>query len=387
MATPLTAARRRLIAPIAWVLLLVLSAAAALGTAAGPVAVRNVDGEPFDIGPLLEGWSVRQEIRPVPAPELFVGFQARPANAAGRPPTLEVRLERDSDLLWADRVLLEDPDMTEYVATFSVPTDDAGYALVVRVIEASDGGATLRGVNVGSETAVTQLAVMGQATPGFLALGHQVFQRVPPIHQAVSIASSLERQALAGAVGAGVLAVLASVPAVRSLARLHGRRVATVVTAVSAGTLAVWLLIAAAHVGAPSSAGVRIGVLQGLVPTGVVAVLAFPVLAFLGWAVALAQLPDKAAGAWRDARTLGRAMIAVVRRWHLAPIPLAGAAATVLVLDAEQLATALAVAAIGVALSPMILGGALHLSRSARHGAGQAIRAVVLRVPGPDHRR
>ena len=327
MATPLTPARRRHIAPIGWVLLLVLSAAAALGTPGGPIAVSNVDGEPFDIGPVLEGWSVRQEIRSVPAPELFVGFQARPAKAAGRPPTLEVRLERDSDLLWADRVLLEGPDMTEYVATFSVPTDDAGYALVVRVIEAPSGGAILRGVNVGAATAVTQLAVMGQATPGFLALGHQVFQRVPPVHQVVSIASSLERQALAGAVGAGVLAVLASVPAVRSLARLYGRRATAIVAGVSAGTLAIWLLIAAVHIGAPSITGVRIGVPQGLVPTGVGALLAFPVLAFMGWAAALARLPDRAASAWGDARTVGRAMIAVVRRWHLAPIPLAGAAA------------------------------------------------------------
>ena len=387
MATPLTAARRRLIAPIGWVLLLVLSAAAALVTAAGPVAVRNVDGEPFDIGPLLEGWSVRQEIRPVPAPELFVGFQARSVNAAGRPPTLEVRLERDSDLLWADRVLLEGPDMTEYVATFSVPTDDAGYALVVRVIEASDGGAILRGVNVGSETVVTQLAVMGQAAPGFLALGHQVFQRVPPIRQAESIASSLEWQALAGAVGAGVLAVLASVPAVRSLARLHGRRVTAIVAAVSAGTLAIWLLIAAAHLGTPSITGVPIGVPQGLVPTGIGALLAFPVLAFLGWAAALAQLPDKAASARRDIRSFGRTMLAVVRQWHLTPVPLAGAAATAFVLDGERLATALAVAAIGVALSLVIVGEALRLSRSARSRAGQAIRAVVQRVPGTDPKR
>lgn len=348
--------RPRLLAPLVWVLLAVFSAAAALGWPAGPLIVGGVVGDPFEIGPLLPGWSVQQALRPERGPELFVGFQARPTASVESPPTLELRLERDETVLWADRLRLTGQGMAEYVATFPVPTDGDAYTLAVRVLEARGGGVILGGVDIGEPTATTQLTLMGQPLRGFLALGHRMFQRVPPARHLEAVASALEQWTVAVAAGIGVLGGLVGAWAAVLVRRVHGRAVAVVTAITGVATLAIWLFVAAVHLSVPATAGVDIGVLRGLTPTGIAALLAFPVVVLAGGLAVVVDAPRAAVGSVGSViHGLRRAVIVGLRNWNLAPIPLGGAAAAAVTQDATTVATALAMVAIGVALLGMIV--------------------------------
>lgn len=337
-------ARRRPIAPIVWAVLTVLSVVAALGWPAGPLIVGGVQGEPFRIGPLLPGWSLSQEVRPEAGPELFVGFDVQPtANVAGSA-MLEVRLERDELVLWADRLRLTEPEMREYVATFPVPTDGAGYRLAVRVLEAPGGGVVLRGADIGEPTARTQLTIMGEPLRGFLALGHRMFQRVPPVRHLESVVAAIEGWTVAVAAGMAVLGALGGAMSTVLLVRVYGRLVAGVTALIGLAALAIWLVVAVVHLSVPLDAGVPIGVLRGLTPTGTAVLLAFPFLVLAGGAVILITVPRVAvASAASVVRALWQAAVTAVRHWYLAPVPLGGAAAAAVTQDATDLATVLAV--------------------------------------------
>ena len=344
MVAAVTVARRRPIAPLVWAVLAVLSVVAALTWPAGPLIVGGVQGEPFGIGPLLPGWSLSQEIRPEAGPELFVGFEARPtANVAGSA-VLEVRLERDELVLWADRLRLTGPETREYVATFAVPTDGAGYRLAVRVLEAPGGGVVLRGADIGEPTARTQLTIMGQPLRGFLALGHRMFQRVPPVRHLEAVVGAIEGWTVAVAAGVAVLGALGGAMATVLLARVYGRLIAGATALIGLTALAIWLFVAVIHLSVPLDAGVPIGVLRGLTPTGMVALLAFPFLVLAGGAVIVITVPRAAvASAASVVRALWQAAVTAVRHWYLAPVPLGGAAAAAVTQDATDVATALAV--------------------------------------------
>ena len=338
------AARRRHFLPVAWMLLAALSVAAVLVWPAGPLIVSSVDGEPFEIGPLLPGWSLRQTLRPEPGPELFVGFQARPTVPTASPPTVEVRLERDGAVLWADRLSLTGPGMTEYVATFPVTTDDDDYRMAVRVLEAPGGGVVLRGVDIGEPTATTQLSIMGQELRGFLSLGHRMFQRVQPVRHFEAVTSTLEGWTLAVAAGVGAVAVLVAAAATVLLARFYGRVLAAATALIGVAALAMWLFVAAAHFSVPLIPGVDIGVLAGLTPTGIGALLAFPVVVVISGVAVLAKAPRAALGSAASVvRSIWRAAVTAVRHWYLAPIPLGGAAAAAVTQEADAIATVLAV--------------------------------------------
>ena len=339
-----TVARRRLLVPLVWAVLAVLGAVAALGWPAGPLIVGGVQGEPFPVGPLLPGWSLRQELRPEAGPELFVGFEAQPtANVAGSA-VLEVRLERDELVLWADRLRLTGPEMREYVATFAVPTDGGGYRLAVRVLEAPGGGVVLRGADIGEPTARTQLTIMGQPLRGFLALGHRMFQRVPPLRHLEAVVGAVEGWTVALAAGVAVLGALAGAVATVLLLRIYGRLVAGVTALIGLAALAIWLFVAVVHLSVPLDAGVPIGVLRGLTPTGMAALLAFPVLVLAGGVAIVLTAPRAAmASIGSVGRALWQAAVAAVRHWYLAPVPLGGAAAAAVTQDAIDVATALAV--------------------------------------------
>ena len=320
-----------------------LSAAAALGWPAGPLVIGGVEGEPFEIGPLLPGWSMRQALSPERGPELFVGFQARPTASVVAPPTLEVRLERGDSVEWADRLRLTAPGMAEYVATFPVPTESDGYTLAVRVLEAPGGGVVLRGVDIGDPLAESQLTIMEQPLRGFLALGHRMFQRLPPAFHLEAVAAAFQRWTIAVAAGVAVLAGLVGAAAAVLVTRVYGRPMALVVTLVGAVALATWLFVAAAHLSVPLNAGAHIGVLQGLTPTGIAAMLAFPIVLIAGLVAIVARVPRAAFdSAGSVVRGLRLAIIAAIRHWYLAPIPLGGAAAAAWMQEAEDVATALA---------------------------------------------
>ncbi len=368
MVAAVTVARRRPIAPLVWVVLAVLSVVTALSWPAGPLKVGGVQGEPFGIGPLLPGWSLSQELRPEAGPELFVGFEAQPtANVVG-PAVVEVRLERDERLLWADRLRLTGPGMREYVATFAVPTERAGYRLAVQVLEAPGGGVVLRGADIGEPTARTQLTIMGQPLRGFLALGHRMFQRVAPVRHLEAVVDAIEGRTVALAAGVAVLGVLGGAMATVLLVRVYGRFVAGVTALVGFVALVIWLFIAAAHLSVPLATGAHIGILNGLTPTGIAALLAFPFLVLAGGAVILITVPRVAvASAGSVVRALWQAAVTAVRHWYLAPIPLGGAAAAAVTQEAYDVATVLAVvtgawALVGAALVatvPRLRGGRL----------------------------
>lgn len=334
---------RRLSAPVAWIVAAVLSVVAALGWPAGPLAVGGVEGEPFEIGPLLPGWSLRQALSPEHGPELFVGFQARPSGSIESPPTLEVRLERDDTVLWADRLSLTRQGMTEYLATFPVPIDGTGYILAVRVLDSPGGGVVLRGVDIGDPDAKTQLTIMGQPLRGFLALGHRMFQRLPPALHLDAVAPRLEGWTLAAAAGAGILAVLVGAAGAIRLVSVYGRVTTGVTAFASVAALVVWLFVAAAHLSVPLDTGADLGILQGLTPTGIAALLAFPVVVMAGLGVIVVAAPRAAVeSAGSVARGLWLASIAAIRHWYFAPIPLGGAAAAAAMREAHDVATTLA---------------------------------------------
>ncbi|MCY3913438.1 MAG: hypothetical protein OXG43_09340 [Chloroflexi bacterium] len=340
----MTMVRRRPIAPLVWAVLAVLSAVAALSWPAGPLIVGGVQGEPFGIGPLLPGWSLSQELRPEAGPELFVGFEAQPTGNVVGPALVEVRLERGELVLWADRLRLTGQGMREYVATFAVPTDGASYRLAVRVLEAPGGGVLLRGADIGEATARTQLTIMGEPLRGFLALGHRMFQRVPPVRHLEAVVGAIEGWTVAVAAGVAVLGALGGAMTTVLLARLYGRLVAAVTALIGLTALAIWLFVAVIHLSVPLDAGVPIGVLRGLTPTGMAALVAYPILVLVGAGVILITAPRVAvASAASVVRALWQAAVTAVRHWYLAPVPLGGAAAAAVTQDAIDVATALAV--------------------------------------------
>ena len=339
----MTMARRRPIAPLVWAVLAVLSVVAALSWPAGPLIVGGVRGEPFPIGPLLPGWSLSQELRPEAGPELFVEFEAQPTSNVAGPALVEVRLEQDGQLLWADRLRLTGPGIRKYVATFPVPTERAGYRLAVRVLEAPGGGVVLRGADIGEPTARTQLTIMGEPLRGFLALGHRMFQRVPPVRHLESVVGAIEEWTVAVAAGVAVLGSLAGAMATVLLVRVYGRLVAGVTALIGLSALAIWLFVAVIHLSVPLDAGVPIGVLRGLTPTGAAALLAFPFLVLAGGALILITMPRAAISSIGSVvRALWQAAVTAVRHWYLAPVPLGGAAAAAVTQDATDLATVLA---------------------------------------------
>ena len=308
-------------------------------------------GEVFGIGPLSQGWSVRQDIRPIHAPELFVAIRARPSHPDAQSPELEVRLERDDVVLWADRLPLTSPHLAEYVAAFPVPTDGEDYTLAVRVIEAHGGVVVLQGVNTGESTASARLSIMGRPEPGFLAMGHFLIQRAPPLPHLESIMSSLRpRGQLPAAGGVAALAVLAIITAVGLLARAYGRRMAAAVAVVWVLAWIVWILVALPHFSPASSGGLQVGVTNGLPPRAIAVVLLLPSLAIAGYVAVLGKLPGKLDGPRYLAKGIIQAAIVSGRHWRLAPIPCCGAAAVAIVLDGIEVATALAMAAIGLSL-------------------------------------
>ena len=340
---------RRPVVPLAWMLLVALSVAAMLGVTTAPIPVAGTVGEVFGIGPLSQGWSIRQDIRPIRAPELFVAIRARPSRPDTQSPELEVRLERDDVVLWADRLRLTSPHLAEYVAAFPVPTDGEDYTLAVRVIEAHGGAVVLQGVNIGESTASARLSIMGRPEPGFLGRAAlHVFQRAPPLPHLESIMSSLlSRGQLPAAGGVAALAVLAIITAIGPLWRAYGGRVAVAVAVVSALAWVIWTLTALPHLSPASGGGFRIGVANDLPPRAIAVLLLFPILAVVGYAAVLGRLPGKLDGPYHLAKGTVRAAIVAGRHYRLAPILFSGAAAVAVTLDAIPVATALAVAAIG----------------------------------------
>ena len=374
--------RHRPIIPAVWLVAVALSVAAALGWPAGPLVVGGVTGESFEIGPLLPGWSLRQTLSPERGPELFVGIQARPTASLESPATLEVRLEREDAVLWADRLSLTRQGMTEYVATFPVPTERVGYTLAVRVLEAPGGGVVLRGVDIGDPVARTQLTIMGQPLRGFLALGHRTFQRLPPALHLEAIAAAFPQWTIAVAAGVAVLAGLVAAAGAVLVARVYGRLMALVMTLAGAAALVTWLFVAAAHLSVPLDAGAHIGILHGLTPTGIAALLAFPIVVIAGCVAIVARAPRAAVDSVGSVvRGLRLAAVAAIRHWYLAPIPLGGAAAAAWMQGAEDAATALAFltgawALFGVAATAAIsrLGGG-----HSEAGAPEGVREQVSR--------
>ena len=359
METEAIVTRRRPVLPLAWMLLAALSVAAMLGMTTAPIPVAGTVGETFGIGPLSQGWSVRQDIRPIQAPELFVAIRARPSHPDAQSPELEVRLERDDVVLWADRLLLTSPHLAEYVAAFPVPTDGEDYTLAVRVIESHGGAVVLQGVNIGETTTSARLSIMGRPEPGFLAMQHLLFQRAPPLPHLESIGASLGPRGqlpVAGVVAA--LAVLAIITAFGPLARAYGWRMAVAVAVVSALAWIVWILVALPHLSATPSGGFQVGVTSGLPPRAIAVVLLFPSLAIAGYVAVLGKLPGKLDGPRYLAKGSIQAAIVSGRHWRLAPIPFSGAAAVATVFEAIPVATALAVAAVGLALFGIILATA-----------------------------
>ena len=346
---------RRPVVPLAWMLLVALSVAAMLGVTTAPIPVAGTDGEVFGIGPLSQGWSIRQDIRPIRAPELFVAIRARPTNPDAQSPELEVRLERDDVVLWADRLRLTSPHLAEYVAAFPVPTDGADYTLAVRVIEATGGVVVVQGVNTGESTTSARLSIMERPEPSFLAMQHFLFQRAPPLPYLESIMSSLRpRGQLPAAGGVAALAVLAIITAIGPLWRAYGGRVAVAVAVVSALAWVIWTLTALPHLSPASGGGFRIGVANDLPPRAIAVFLFFPILAVVGYVAVLGRLPGKLDGPRYLAKGVMQAAIASGRHWRLAPIPCSGAAAVATVFDAIPVATAFAIAAIGLALLGII---------------------------------
>ena len=342
---------RRPVVPLAWMLLVALSVAAMLGVTTAPIPVAGTVGEVFGIGPLSQGWSIRQDIRPIRAPELFVAIRARPSHPDAQSPELEVRLERDDVVLWADRLSLTSPHLAEYVAAFPVATNGEDYTLAVRVIEAHGGAVVVQGVNIGETTTSARLSIMGRPEPGFLAMQHFLFQRAPPLPYPESIMSSLRsRGQLPVAGGIAALAVLTLITAVGPLARAYGWRMAAAIAVVWALAWIVWILVALPHLSPTPSGGFQVGVTNGLPPRAIVVVLFFPILASVGSVAVLGRLPGKLDG-WRYlAKGIKQAAIVSGRHWRLAPIPCCGAAAVATVFDAIPLATALAIAAVGLSL-------------------------------------
>ncbi len=368
-------ARLRLAALIVWTLLAALAAAAMLVLPARPVVVGGIDGSPFEMGPLFQGWSLRQDIRPTRARELFVGFHARPNADASAPPTLELRLERGGEARWAARVRLERAGMSEYAAAFPAATDGAPYTLTVRVIEAHGGGVLVRGVHVRGPPTGERLTIMDRAMPDVLALGHELLQPAAPVLQLRAIAASLDGPAAAAAAGLGALALAPGAVAAVMLAHAYGRGAAAAASAAAAAALAVWLLLLAARLSAPPGLEGLADAAWALRLTSVGLALGAPVLLLAGCAAVVLALPapvtdvQHTAGAGggalqRAAANVGRSVryaapviggtiwsAATARRWRLAPIPLmAAAAAAAFALDAGGLAAVLSTAAMGAAL-------------------------------------
>ena len=131
-----------------------------------------------------------------------------------------------------------------------------------------------------------------------------------------------------------------------SLWLAHGGAVA----AVWALAWIVWILVALPHLSPAPSGGFQVGVTNGLPPRAIAVVLFFPILASVGCVAVLGRLPGKLDGPRYLAKGIKQAAIVSGRHWRLAPIPCCGAAAVATVFDAIPLATALAIAAVGLSL-------------------------------------
>ena len=105
----------------------------------------------------------------------------------------------------------------------------------------------------------------------------------------------------------------------------------------------------------PPSGGFQVGVTNGLPPRAIAVVLFFPILASVGYVAVLGRLPGKLDGPRYLAKGIRQAAIVSGRHWRMAPIPCSGVAAVATVFDAISVATAFAIAAIGLALLGIIL--------------------------------
>ena len=134
------------------------------------------EGSPFELGPFAEGWSLTQEIETQSAGHVGFSFSARPEKQDGRSPTLEVRLEDGSQILWADQVRIDSNDMKRYTAEFPVAAAAGRYLVRIRVLETGQGGAVFRGANSPDDASSYVLNVMDAGQPDHLTLGFQVLQ-------------------------------------------------------------------------------------------------------------------------------------------------------------------------------------------------------------------
>lgn len=138
-------------------------------------------GTAFELGPIAEGWSIAQEIEMESTSHFGFSFFARSAKRDGRLPTLEVRLERGDQILWADRVRIESADMKKYEVEFPISAAAGRYTVRLRVLETEDGAAIFRGVNPSGDVSVPYaLSVMALDQPDDRALDFQVLQLSAP---------------------------------------------------------------------------------------------------------------------------------------------------------------------------------------------------------------
>ncbi len=134
------------------------------------------EGSAFELGPFAEGWSLTQEIETESAGHVGFSFSARPEKQDGRSPTLEVRLEDGSQILWADQVRIDSNDMKRYTAEFPVAAAAGRYLVRIRVLETGQAGAVFRGANSPDDASSYVLNVMDAGQPDHLTLGFQVLQ-------------------------------------------------------------------------------------------------------------------------------------------------------------------------------------------------------------------
>ena len=149
-----------------------------------PLPVYWTEGSAFELGPFPEGWSLTQEIETRFAGHIGFSFSARPEKQDGRTPALEVRLEDDEEILWANRVRIDSNEMKRFTVMFPVVTTPGWYMVVppgrylvrIRVLETGEGGAVFRGANSSDDTSPYVLNVMDAGQPDHLTLDFQVLR-------------------------------------------------------------------------------------------------------------------------------------------------------------------------------------------------------------------
>ena len=117
-----------------------------------------------------------------------------------------------------------------------------------------------------------------------------------------------------------------------------------------------WIVTRIPHVCTTYSTtrGFHVGAANGLPPRGIAVVLFLPILAIAGYLAVLGKLPGKLDGPRYLAKGIMQAAVVSRHNWRMAPIPSSGAAAVATVFDAIPVATAFAIAAIGLALLGII---------------------------------